>query len=182
MSESDQRAIPEPMAQTALPERLVVLSAPIPIIDSSVLRIVSEPVLNDSGLEAPLAALRRAFWRLKHAHGIAAIQIGIPLRVALVNVRRSDCEETVLINPIIISTSGRLTTRDEGCLSLPGYKCRIARKNKIRVRYEDLTGVLVERVFRGYEAAVVAHEVDHMNGVLYWDRCEESPAKVELPT
>lgn len=138
---------------------------------ASVLRRQSIAITDPLALETQdlCEHLIRVFYSIAHAHGISAIQLGIPLRIALVNVNRERGKELFLINPTIVSLSGRLTDRSEGCLCLPGFKSHIRRRNKITVSFIERNGGEVTYSARGYEAAVIQHEIDHMNGKFYWD-------------
>lgn len=138
--------------------------------EESILRQISQPVEDWTLVPEIVARLLRTLHSIEHANGISAVQIGIALRVAVVNVKRKPGHDLVLANPEIVSCSGRLVTRQEGCLSLPDFAAPIYRRNKVTLRAFDADGIAYTRVFKGYEAAVVQHEIDHMNGVLYWDR------------
>ncbi len=111
--------------------------------------------------------------------GLAAPQIGVMQRVALVMVGADDCdgaEEEVagflpLINPEIIEENG-IERGYDGCLSIPGLQGYTNRPQTMRIRSLDMQGNLVEHLFEGFDARVAAHEIDHLNGVLYLDRLE----------
>jgi peptide deformylase len=100
--------------------------------------------------------------------GLAAPQIGVPLRVAVTEV---DKRVTVLINPEIVKTKGSYEA-EEGCLSVPGYWGHVHRFESVVVKARDRQG----REFRvrgeGLFAQVLQHEIDHLNGMLYIDRVE----------
>ncbi|MBK5208279.1 MAG: peptide deformylase [Flavobacteriaceae bacterium] len=111
------------------------------------------------------------FIELNKGVGIAAPQIGKNIRVAIINSKRKDGEEPfVIINPEIIEYSGLDSSYDEGCLSIPGYKGKVIRKNLLHVRYQDRFANIIENHFEGFEARVFNHEIDHLNGILYTDR------------
>ena len=113
--------------------------------------------------------LLSTFDAIHYAGGLSAIQLGIPLRVAIVNLKRKQGAEIFLINPEIISASEALVPRTEGCLSLPGYKATIQRHKKVKIRAFDRSGNEFVYTAAGYESAIVQHELDHMDGKLYWD-------------
>jgi peptide deformylase len=101
--------------------------------------------------------------------GLAATQLGVLHRLLVYRVQR-DGPVTALVNPEIEWTGDELETMEEGCLSLPGVLVDVERSINLRVRARDEYGepVLVEA--SGLEARVIAHEVDHLDGVLILDR------------
>ncbi len=103
--------------------------------------------------------------------GLSANQIGFSVRLAVVNPTGEKEDEMVLINPEIISSKGR-DLLEEGCLSCPGIKAPIARKEKITIRYVDLEGGSHEEEYAGFLARIIQHEVDHLDGRLIIDRMD----------
>ena len=106
--------------------------------------------------------------------GLAAPQVGVPLRVVIFGVghnpRYPDAEQvpyTVLINPQLEALSEELEEGWEGCLSVPGMRGLVARHTQLRYRGFDQTGKPIDRTVGGFHARVVQHEVDHLNGILY---------------
>lgn len=106
--------------------------------------------------------------------GLAAPQVGVMKRVfvAMPHVESED-EEIVgkvyyMINPEITYTEGEQES-SEGCLSVPGYMGLVDRPMKIGVKAMDLDGKVKEYEFEGFEATVMCHENDHLNGILYSD-------------
>jgi peptide deformylase len=114
---------------------------------------------------AAAAALRAAFGGIE-ALGLAANQIGLPVRAILV---RLGGEERVLFNPEIVGRSPEIDVSWEGCLSLPGVEAEVPRAKQVVVRAMDEGGALVELHLSELEARVVQHEVDHLDGELYVD-------------
>jgi peptide deformylase len=100
--------------------------------------------------------------------GLAANQIGIPLQVAVIEI---DGTLTELVNPQIVKSSG-VQLDWEGCLSLPGYVAEVARAAKVTVKARDRHGK--EFRIKGEEllARALLHEIDHLNGHLYFDYLE----------
>ena len=82
-------------------------------------------------------------------------------------------QPSIVINPRIIRSSSRLFLGVEGCLSLPGLVGRVPRPDCIDVSYLDGSGQLVNQTLRGFRARIFAHEVDHLNGVLFIDKLKE---------
>jgi peptide deformylase len=139
----------------------------------SILRVASQPFVRNAGKIADIVErLRQVLNDIPYGTGLSAIQIGIPLRIAIVNIKRSQDSELLLLNPEVVSLTGRPTFRMEGCLSLPHFKGRVKRKDKILVKTCNLDWQEITIRCTGYEAAVVQHELDHMDGLLYWDRME----------
>jgi peptide deformylase len=110
--------------------------------------------------------------------GLAAPQIGIPLQVIL--LRGSHGEDTFLVNPEVVHSEGE--ERDfEGCLSFFDVRGELIRPNLLRVRYHNLGGELEESRYEGRRARDVAHEIDHLAGVIYVDRMSDRDAIVLSP-
>lgn len=118
--------------------------------------------------------------------GVAAPQIGVPLRVVLIQdppsfqagtspevlarMERAPVEPYVLINPVLEPLEVGRATFFEGCLSVAGYRALVERHRGVRVRYLDPAGVAHEEDHRGWHARILQHEVDHLDGILYVDR------------
>ena len=106
--------------------------------------------------------------------GLAAPQIGVPLRVVIfgvsANPRYPDVEpvpDTVLINPVLTPLSSEEEEGWEGCLSVPGMRGWVPRVRKLRYAGYDERGRRFQRAVAGFHARVVQHEVDHLDGILY---------------
>ncbi len=101
--------------------------------------------------------------------GLAAPQVGIPLRVAVIELPGE--ETIVLVNPKIVKRSGERQV-EEGCLSVPGYRGEIQRSVKVIAKGLDRRGREIRIKGEGLLAQVLEHEVDHLNGTLYIDHLE----------
>jgi peptide deformylase len=107
--------------------------------------------------------------------GVAAPQIGVTLRVCVVDVSASRNGKDnnhgllLMINPEIIARSGAAIMR-EGCMSVPDYTGDVERATEITLRYDELDGTQRELVASGFEAVAIQHEMDHLDGVLFLDR------------
>lgn len=107
--------------------------------------------------------------------GIAAPQIGVLIRVAIIDTSghkkhgAKSSGHKVLINPIITRREGERLGR-EGCLSLPDFTANVRRAQSIEVEYSDAAGNRQRFECEGFEAVVVQHEIDHLDGVLFLDR------------
>ena len=98
--------------------------------------------------------------------GLSAVQVGILKRVFVVSTEKGIQE---FINPEILETSGECPILEEGCLSVPGRYGKVIRPNKVVVKAQDKTGKEFIKTYSGFEAKAIAHENDHLNGVLYID-------------
>jgi peptide deformylase len=99
--------------------------------------------------------------------GLAAPQVGVPLRLAVIDV---DDKITVIINPEIVKSFGE-TELDEGCLSVPGFWGRVNRAERVSVKALDRNGKELRiRDAEGLFAQALQHEIDHLDGRLYVDR------------
>lgn len=103
-----------------------------------------------------------------HGVGLAAPQIGIGRRIAVIDVtfKEDPKAKLVLINPEIIRTEGK-HTQSEGCLSIPDFRENVTRPNKVTVKAQDLNGKWFEKTGEELLARALMHETDHLNGKLY---------------
>jgi peptide deformylase len=106
--------------------------------------------------------------------GLAAPQIGVPLRVVIFgmqsNPRYPDAEPvpfTVLVNPVLETLGDDLEEGWEGCLSVPGMRGLVPRYKRLRYRGFDASGHAIDRTVDDFHARVVQHECDHLDGALY---------------
>jgi peptide deformylase len=144
--------------------------------DSLVLRKVSAPMIKPDNRLSELL-IKRMLATVLHPGsrgvGIAAPQVGISRRLIL--VQRFDKEEEPFesyFNPVILSYSPETITRDEGCLSIPGYRGPVERPNSIELSYMNSQGETITEIVEGFTARIFQHEIDHLNGVLYTDLLE----------
>jgi peptide deformylase len=115
--------------------------------------------------------------RAANGAGLAANQIGVPLRVATIEVNRNPrypykppIPLTVVVNPRIDPLDDELVDINEGCLSVPDLRGTVQRHVNVRVRYVDRHGVAHDEIKRGLTAGTFQHECDHLDGVLFLDR------------
>ena len=103
--------------------------------------------------------------------GLAAIQIGVPKRLLVIDLSREDEEKApqVFINPEILTSSDARSTYEEGCLSIPDYYAEVERPASITIRHLNRDGKLIETEADGLLATCLQHEIDHLNGVLFID-------------
>ncbi len=101
--------------------------------------------------------------------GLAAVQVGVPVRVFVVDVSDEQNEAIVFVNPKIVSRSGE-QIGFEGCLSVPGYYGKVKRSQKVLVQAWDIEGQVFEIVVEGFFARAIQHENDHLDGIVYVDK------------
>jgi peptide deformylase len=144
---------------------------PLVILPDSKLRLVSEPVQDITSEIRRLADDMLETMYDAPGVGLAAIQIGVPVRMVTMDVSKSDDERQpmVLINPEILWASEEKRVYEEGCLSIPEYYEEVERPDRVRFRYMNLQGETVEQDADGLLATCVQHEIDHLNGVLFID-------------
>ena len=139
------------------------------------LRTPSEKV-KDFGQEFQKAVddLIETFMQHKIAIGLAAPQVGIQLKLAVINLAKDKAEPTlILVNPQVLSTSGKRDKKKESCMSLPHYTGEVERRHKISISYQDRFGKDETLGAEGFLARVIAHEIDHLEGFLYVDRMND---------
>jgi peptide deformylase len=101
--------------------------------------------------------------------GLAAPQIGVMLRLAVVDGSDARGRAVRLANPEIIDASSQMREHEEGSPNLPGVSARLKRPAKVSVRYLDENGMINRRDFEGLESTSVQHQIDHLNGRMYFD-------------
>jgi peptide deformylase len=146
--------------------RLLQVSAPVREFGTSeLLALISD--MNDTMLAA-------------NGAGLAAPQIGVPLRVVIFGggqtSRYPDADAvpyTVLINPKLKMLRGGKEEGWEGCLSVPGMRGLVPRHRHLRYQGNDQWGAAIDRTVQEFHARVVQHEVDHLDGVLYPTRIKD---------
>lgn len=136
------------------------------------LKEVSKPV--EGGVTDEIRALMDDMLETMYAApgiGLAAIQIGVPLRVIVMDLAR-DGEEPqprYFVNPEILPLTEDKAPYEEGCLSVPDVYEEVERPTECRVRYLDYDGNQVEEVATGMFAVCIQHEMDHLEGTLFID-------------
>lgn len=140
--------LPDPILRT--------VSAPVERVDDEVRRLVSD--MFETMYDAP-------------GVGLAAIQVGVPRRLLVIDVSGEDDppQPLALINPRILSQSEELRMHEEGCLSIPDVRVEIDRPARIKVAYIDRDGKPRELDADGLLATAIQHEMDHLDGRLIID-------------
>lgn len=102
--------------------------------------------------------------------GLAAPQVGVGLRLAVIDLRPDERPAPiVLVNPRVVAASAELATHEEGCLSLPNQYAEITHPARVRVAYSDERGHERTLEAEGLLAACLQHEIDHLDGILFID-------------
>lgn len=146
----------------------------VPIItlpDEKTLRQVSSPVASiDAGVRKLWDDMLDTMYRAPGI-GLAAIQIGVPRRVLVIDLAKDGEEKKPLFvaNPEVIWASEAQNDYEEGCLSIPEFYEMVTRPAEIRLRYLDRQGEAREMHATGLMATCLQHEIDHLNGVLFID-------------
>ncbi|HEY9760176.1 MAG TPA: peptide deformylase [Oculatellaceae cyanobacterium] len=149
---------------------LSVLTYPDPV-----LKVVCDPVIAfDDKLATFVADLTETLDSFPGCVGIAAPQVGNLIRLVIIDASRNKkCTENlgrqVLINPVITWQDGEELAR-EGCLSLPDFTANVKRAKDVRVKALDQSGNERELQATEFEARVILHEMDHLDGLLFLDR------------
>ncbi|MEM8730510.1 MAG: peptide deformylase [Pseudomonadota bacterium] len=132
---------------------------------------VCDPVLMGEDLRGLIGDLFETMYAAK-ARGLAACQIGVMKRVFVMDVtwKAGPKNPLVMINPQILDQSAMMQTMTEACLSIPGIQIDIERPEEISVAWTDEKGHLRDADFSGFGAVCVQHEIDHLDGIVYFDR------------
>ena len=141
------------------------------ILPDKQLRLVSKPI---EKVTPEIRRLADDMFETMYAApgiGLAAIQIGIPTRLVVMDLSKKDEAQApqVFINPEITWRSEETGTHEEGCLSIPDYYEEVERPQRVKVNYLDLDGKRHEIEADGLFATCLQHEIDHTNGVLFID-------------
>jgi peptide deformylase len=137
-------------------KRLRLVSEPAQALDPELRRLVDD--MFETMYEAP-------------GIGLAAIQIGVPKRVIVMDLAKKDDpkEPRVFVNPQVLWRSDEKNVYEEGCLSIPEFYEEVERPAKVRVKFLDVSGTEQELEASGLMATCLQHEIDHLDGVLFID-------------
>lgn len=139
-------------------ELSTIAAAPVITIDQGIKDLAIDLCLTMSG---------------QRALGIAAPQVGVGLRIMVINTCTFTADPnamgcTIMINPEILEAHGQ-QEKKEGCLSFPGQQVRVPRHNQVRVKWQNTQGEFLESTYMGLAAACVQHEIDHLDGKTMFD-------------
>jgi peptide deformylase len=146
---------------------------PIYLFDHPILRKKAKTIRElDDELRHQAADMMETMHRASGI-GLAANQVGSLQRIIVVDVSGMDdapgATPLVMVNPEVLSEEGRWVM-EEGCLSIPDIREEVERAERIRVRFRDIDFRVQELDTEGLQARVILHEIDHLNGVLFFDR------------
>lgn len=139
--------------------------------ENKILRSNSEEVLDINSEILSLEKKMSKIMKKSKGVGLAAPQIGILKRIILVKLESG---ETFMINPKIVSFSASVDCKEEGCLSIPETFGMVERYTSIKLNFLDKKGKQHEKYFYDFDARVIQHEIDHLNGVLFTDKIKEN--------
>jgi len=147
--------------------RLKLVSQPVPEVDRTLKRFMDD-----------------MFDTMKDASGIglAAIQVGVPKRVAVIDLDPSgaDSKPIYLVNPKIVAESEEKILHNEGCLSVPDFWEDVSRASRLTVEYTDEKGRRQTLEADGLLAIALQHEIDHINGLLFIDHLSKLKRSIAL--
>jgi peptide deformylase len=139
------------------------------LLGSPLLRQKAAPVVHvDDTVRALVDELFETM-RVAHGVGLAANQVGVARRVAVVDVGEDDPPPLVLINPAIVERGDEVETAEEGCLSIPEIFGDVERPASIVIQALDRDGRSYRATATGYKARAIQHEIDHLDGILFLD-------------
>tara|TARA_B100001996_G_scaffold13347_1_gene11171 strand:- start:1612 stop:2136 length:525 start_codon:yes stop_codon:yes gene_type:complete len=138
---------------------------------NKVLRQISEPIEKVGDEEKKLMRDMLETMYASKGIGLAAIQVGIPKRIIVMDLSKEDEKKNPIyfVNPIIKNKNKELATYEEGCLSVPGQFAEINRPSKCDIEYLDYNGKKQLLHATGLLATCIQHEVDHCDGKLFID-------------
>jgi peptide deformylase len=141
--------------------RLRVISTPVETVDEDVRALVAD--MFETMYAAP-------------GIGLAAVQIGVPKRILVIDLQETQGEDgvpirnpRVFINPVLDEPAEDKSVYNEGCLSVPDYYADVDRPVSVRARWTDLDGQAHDERIEGMLATCLQHEMDHLEGVLFID-------------
>jgi peptide deformylase len=144
------------------------------------------PVLRQPAAEVPAITDEvRALWadmvevmEAMPGYGLAAVQVGVPLRLAVVDCSDQRGKAILLANPSILHASGQFREHEEASPNLPGVSAVIRRPRAVTVRYLNADGVFEDRDFVDLWATSVQHQIDHLAGRMYFDHLSSLKRKM----
>lgn len=160
------------MSEEFDPQSLAIITYPHPT-----LRYAAKPIRR---VDVELQRIVEQMFSLMYEHrgvGLAATQVNLPLRLFVMNPagRREEGKEWVVINPVV-SRPRSNDEAEEGCLSLPNVHANVIRAKTIHLHAFDLMGREIDEDLSSYEARIVQHETDHLDGTLFIDRLRDNMA------
>jgi peptide deformylase len=147
-----------------------------------------DPILRKPSAEVPaITDDVRAIWadmidtmEAMPGYGLAAVQIGVPLRLAVVDCSETRGQAVRMANPEVLHASGQFREHEEASPNLVGVSAVIRRPGAVTVRFMNAEGVVEEREFVGLWATSVQHQIDHLAGKMYFDHLSALKRKMLL--
>ncbi|MEO1700806.1 MAG: peptide deformylase [Pseudomonadota bacterium] len=144
---------------------------PLVLLPDPILREVSKPIERfDADLKRFADDMLETMYEAPGI-GLAAIQVGEPIRMLVADVSGKDepNDPHIFVNPQIVQSGEALSTYEEGCLSIPDYYADVDRPESVTVQYQTVEGEKKEMLIDGMMATCLQHELDHLDGVLFID-------------
>ena len=135
------------------------------------LRKASQPINRFDGDLKEMAMAMAQTMYTDDGIGLAGPQVGLSQQIVVMGDRNGH-SYTVYVNPEVTFFSKDKTVTEEGCLSLPQIFGLVRRSKQIHIKYKDLDGQSHKEKIKGFQAIVLQHEIDHLNGILFIDRAE----------
>ena len=153
----------------------------IAVIGHPILRQVAEPIAVEQIPSPAVQGLIADMWETLQDYegaGLAAPQVHVPLRLVLCVMEEGP---RILINPVLTPLTYDTIFSYEGCLSIPGMRAKVGRGSRIRLQGLDQDGEAIDEELEGWDATVAQHECDHLDGVLFVDKCDIRTLAFEDP-
>ena len=151
---------------------LPIITVPNPILNQKTKKIISFGDNLNVQINIMLKVLRE-----EGGIGLAANQVGFDNRLILIEYKdpenKSHIPLTIIINPKIAQQSKDKESFEEGCLSIPQIELEVERPSVLKMQYQDQNGRKIKIAPKGVLARVIQHEIDHLNGILFTQRCQE---------
>ena len=142
-----------------------VLQFPDPLLN----RPGKEVTAFDDSLKKIVNNMFETHYSQENCAALAATQLGLEMKITVIDFSEEKNQPLCLINPEIIEKSGS-HQEEEGCMSVPGVSAKVTRASKIKVKYCDVDGKPHQMSADGFMAKCIQHEVDHLNGIVYLER------------
>lgn len=143
---------------------------PIHIDGDPILKQKCAEVSNTPKVKEMVTKMFNTLQSTKTGVGLAAPQVGLPFRIIIIGNEKARILPVAFINPEIIQMKGARRKDMEGCLSVPGVFARVERAQKIKIKYYDTNFNEHVTNFKQFEARVIQHEYDHLDGIEFYDR------------
>ena len=150
--------------------------------ENETLRTVSKPIKTITGELRSFAVDMVKTMEVEQGVGLAAPQVGRNIRLIIVKLNPGEKNEIVfpMVNPEIVTHSDAQEDGEEGCLSLPGVWGKVTRFSHLTVRYKNLKSDEQTLELHHFNARIIQHEIDHLDGVLFIDRAFDIEEKKRL--